>query len=274
MSDVCDSLRIMLKNFLYLNTAAVDGYLSSLEDGLRATSERIAGGSAGVGGRVGVGAVSANAEKGSSNQEKTEHVDTPEARFERLREQASLRAEQTGWRRVLNPDVDLANLPNGAIVDLDCEIYVPDAIKMIAKGKEAIGTIEAFAGAAGSAAALGYKVDNLPDTSQLSAMSSVLNAFKSDLVLVGEPDDTEWSVSGRLDPAYIRDDIEGFATVIGKVSRHITAGQWRHLLTMPGMDVIPRAKRRELERRGPESGQEDSWLAGPALVLDILAVFR
>jgi len=264
----------MLKNFLYLNTATVDGYLSSLEDGLRERAERTAAGNSGVGGRLGVGPVSANAEKGVSRQEKTEHVDTPEARFERLREHASADAERTGWRRVVNPDVDLAGLPNGAIIELDCEIYIPDSIKVLAKGQETLGLMETMTQAAGSAAALGLKVDDLPAASQISAMSNLLGAFKSDLVFVGEPDDTDWRVSGRLDPAYLRDEIEGFATVIGKVNRQIGPGQWRHLLTMPGMDVIPRAKRRELERKGPEAGQEESWLAGPALILDVLAVFR
>lgn len=40
------------------------------------------------------------------------------------------------------------------------------------------------------------------------------------------------------------------------------------------MNLLPREERRRLERQSPPTGKENEYLAGPALMLDILAIYR
>jgi hypothetical protein len=42
----------------------------------------------------------------------------------------------------------------------------------------------------------------------------------------------------------------------------------------PGTTLLPRHQRRALERKRPENPDDDSFLTGPALMLDLLAVWR
>jgi hypothetical protein len=46
------------------------------------------------------------------------------------------------------------------------------------------------------------------------------------------------------------------------------------MLALPGLSLLPRDKRRALERKKPESDEAENYLAGPALMLDILAIYR
>jgi hypothetical protein len=62
--------------------------------------------------------------------------------------------------------------------------------------------------------------------------------------------------------------------VVGKVSRVLKEGQLRPFTTFPGMNLGSREQRRKLERQRPKEGEEDQYLIGPALMLDILAIYR
>lgn len=61
---------------------------------------------------------------------------------------------------------------------------------------------------------------------------------------------------------------------MGKVSTHWASVNWKPLLALLGMNLIPRGEQREMERKGPQAGQEQKWLEAPALMLDVLAVYR
>lgn len=52
-------------------------------------------------------------------------------------------------------------------------------------------------------------------------------------------------------------------------------GAWKPLPGLPVVSQMPREQRREFERKGPdESNQQLMWLEGPALELDMLAIWR
>lgn len=114
----------------------------------------------------------------------------------------------------------------------------------------------------------------LPPTGQLDAMKGLANTLGGDAVVVGERDDSDWRVAGRLLDQYLFGDVEGYARVVGKVSTVLRPGSWKPLLALPGMNLMGRDKRREMERKGPDEGQEDSWVKGPAIMLDVLAIYR
>jgi hypothetical protein len=264
----------VLKNFLYLNEDSLAAYLSSLEGGLRGSSEKSSSTS-----KVLTGGVDAKVVKGTAegSREEAVHIslaDTAQARFERLEGLATENAEQSGWVTVNSPDDDLDGIGIGALVDIECEIYVPDQIRLLSSTggtREALNTLEALRP---MAEMVGLDTGSVPTPEESGAFRSMVSNLGSDQVLVGERDDSNWRIAGKLLGRHLNGEIEGFARVVGKVSAAWRAGQWKPILSLPGMNIMPREQRRRLEREGPEPGNSESWLEGPALMLDLLAVYR
>jgi hypothetical protein len=100
------------------------------------------------------------------------------------------------------------------------------------------------------------------------------DALGADLVAVGEFEDSDWKVAAQLTGEYIRAQVEGPAQFVGKVSKQWPEGQGRHLLALPGTTLLPRRERRALEGKKPDDPDDDSFLNGPAVMLDLLAVWR
>ncbi len=172
---------------------------------------------------------------------------------------------------ILDPEGDLEAVGTGALIDFECEIYVPDAIRMLSDSAGALRQMSQMLPAASS---MGLDIEGMPDSATLAAVTSLVDSFGAELVLVGERDDSDWRVAGRLSSKWLRGDVDGYARVIGKVSSKIRVGATKPLIALPGAALIPREQRRKMEREGPKPGEEDSWLRGPALMLDILAVYR
>jgi hypothetical protein len=264
----------VLKTFLYLNEPVLDGYLSALEDGLRASVQAKTATTSSISGKVGVGGVGAGGDRESQKEETTSRTDTASARFERLQKLAKNDVEASGWIDVIHPDTDLKGIGIGALIELECEIYIPEILKALAPNNGLAQAIEMMQALSPFAASLGGDMSSLPDAGQLDAVKGFANTLGGAAVLVGEPDDTEWRVAGKLVDAHLRGEIEGHARVVGKVSAVLADGAWKPLLALPGMNLLSRDKRREMERKGPDEGQEDNWLQGPAIMLDVLAVYR
>lgn len=264
----------MLKNFIYLNEPALDSYLSALEDGLRGSVEAKTAKSSSVSGKAGIAGVGVAGDHERQDEETTSRVDTAAARFERLQKLARKDVEASGWVDVVDPDADLTGIGTGALIELECEIYVPEIVKALSPSgglARAIGQLESLAQLA---PAFGSDLTGMPAQSQLDAMKGLSSALGTDAMFVGEPNDTDWHVAGKLLDAYLNGEVEGYARVVGKVSTQWGNGQWKPLLALPGMNLLSRDKRREMERTGPDQGQEQNWLEGPAIMLDVLAIYR
>lgn len=264
----------MLKNFIYLNESALDSYLSALEDGLRGSVEAKTAKSSMVSGKAGVGGLGVAGDHETQDEETTSRIDTSAARFERLQKLAREDVEASGWVDVVNPDVDLSGLGTGALIELECEIYVPEIVKALSPSgglAKAIGQLESLAQLA---PAFGADLTGMPAQGQLDAMKGLSGALGTDAMFVGEPNDTDWHVGGKLLDTYLKAEVEGYARIVGKVSSQWGSGQWKPLLALPGMNLLSRDKRREMERKGPNEGQEQNWLEGPAIMLDVLAIYR
>lgn len=264
----------MLKNFIYLNEPALDSYLSALEDGLRGSVQAKTAKSSSISGKAGVAGVGVGGDHERQQEETTSRTDTAAARFERLQKLALEDVEASGWVDVVDPDTDLNGLGTGALIEIECEIYVPEIVKALSPSgglAKAIGQIEAFAQIA---PAFGTELTGMPGQGQLDAMKSVAGLLGGDAMFVGEPNDTDWHVAGKLLDSYLQGEVEGYAKVVGKVSTQWGTGQWKPLLALPGMNLLSRDKRREMERKGPNEGQEQNWLEGPAIMLDVLAIYR
>ncbi len=262
-------MTISLRNFLYLDEAAVVNYLSVLEDGNRESVQREQGRSGNLGGSVGPGP--ARLEGGRSRQytETEEAVDTIEAKYNRL---VNLTTDKPDlWNRVLQPSMlDDANA--GEIVEVDADVYIPDVVRVLQRGNE-LGNMFDLMDTLGGLS--GESIQNMPSKRERDVMRSVMKQMPAELVIVGEVDD-DWSIAGSLKERFVRDpDLEGDVTVVGKVRRRWGPDEWKLVLALPGMtSLMPREQRRKMERDGPGDGEEGQFVKGPGLTLDILAIYR
>lgn len=264
----------MLKNFIYLNEPDLDSYLSALEDGLRGSVQAKTAKSSSVSGKIGVAGIGAGGDQERQQEETTSRTDTASARFERLQRLARSDVDASGWIDVVDPDTDLKGIGIGALIELECEVFIPETIKALSPSgglAQAISQVQALAPLA---AMLGKDMSALPPSGQLDAVKDFANNLGSDAVLVGEPNESDWRVAGKLLDPYLHGEVEGYARVVGKVSAVLGTGAWKPLLALPGMNLLSRDKRREMERKGPSEGQEQNWLEGPAIMLDVLAIYR
>ncbi|WP_129665660.1 DUF6414 family protein [Phytoactinopolyspora endophytica] len=204
-----------MRRFLYLDTAALTQYVTALEGGLitESTARSIRSGvcRGGIDARV----VNAGGEKSRSDEESRTLSDTDEARFERLLRAALAEPEGLDWIEVTQPDTDLEGIGIGAMVSWECEIYIPEIIRALARSGEASDAISMMRHLLPAAERLGLDTNGLPDDKELGAVSSFIDGMNANMLIVGEDDDSDWRIAGQLTDEFIRADVEGRARVVG-----------------------------------------------------------
>lgn len=261
----------MLKNFLYLNESALTDYLSALEGGSR-TSIEDRDQRSGAGSGSATPGSDAGGQYTRQNEKTVRMADTPPAQFERLMTLVAAEPQLSGWVAVQDPDNELPSLSMGALIHIECDIQVPSLIKALAPKSGMLNAVKAFS-------EFGSTIgQSLPiDEKQLTMVETLGNLMGGDLVVIGETDSDDWKIAGRLRDDHLRvstEELDGSVHMVGKVSRRLVAGDHKPLLALPGLDILPRAKRREMEAKGPSGPDDDSWLEGPALMIEILAIYR
>lgn len=263
----------MLRRFLYLDEVALESYLSAIEGGLsdeaRHRREHQQGRSGSAGARAGPFTGEFSRGNGASMEDERVVRETPESRIDRLL--SALEEDPETWRyeHVLDLEDAFDRLPVGYMMRIDCELEIPPSVQLLAEPERAndmFDMIEAMRPAAGL---LGQSADELPDADQVTAMRGMLGAMRSDLVVVGDQAPDGPSIAGRLNREYLRDSPEGEATVVGKVAKRWDEGTSHSLVALPGASLLTRRQRRE----GGIGGDEDQ-LHGPALTVDVLAIYR
>lgn len=264
----------MLRRFLYLDSEALGAYVSGIEGGFLtgATARELRGGA--VKGGLDAKLATAGAERSKEFEESRTLADTDESKFDRLLAAAKADADGLGWVEILEPDAALADLPIGMMISWECEVFVPDIVRTLSASGEAVDAMNMMRDLLPMASAFGLDTEGLPNTEELEAASRMVSSLKATMLVVGEDDTTEWKVSGQLHDRHLRADPEGRAILVGKVSQRLQEGRSKPFLTFPGMGLVSRDERRRLERTKPEPGKEGDYLLGPALVLDVLAIYR
>lgn len=260
----------MLRRFLYLDATALGQYVTALEGGIvtesRSRSLRSGTGSGGVDAKVVKGA--------REDEESRTLADTDEARFERLLQAVDSDPEAVGWVEVLDPDTDFNAVGIGAMISWECDIFIPDVVQLASRSGEAVEALDMMQNMLPMARELGLDTDGLPSDREMTTAAGMLKSLNTSLLVVGEDDDTQWRVAGKLTDGFVHGDIEGRAKLVGKVSKIFPLGRWKPFLTFPGMNLVPREERRRMERQAPSPEKEAEYLSGPALMLDILAIYR
>lgn len=263
----------MLKNFLYLNESALSDYLSALEGGARTSIED-------RNQRSGVSHGSATPDSAGEggyareNEKTVRLADTPPSQFERLMALVAADPELSGWAAVQDPDTEIPPLPVGALIDMECDIQVPSMIKALAPKNGMLAAVKALSEIGST---IGSSESLQISEGELAIVETLGNLMGGDLVIVGETDSDEWKVAGRLREDHLRasaDELDGNVHVVGKISRKLAGGDHKPLLALPGLNILPRAQRRQIEAKGPSGPADDSWLKGPALMIEILAIYR
>jgi hypothetical protein len=264
----------MLRRFLYLDTIALSQYVTALEGGLTTESTTRSTKTGTGGGGVDVKVVQASGQRSREEEESRTLADTDEARFDRLLRAAADEPEALGWVEVLEPDTDLEGISIGSMVSWECDLHVPQIIQVMSRRGEALGAIGMMQKLLPAAKSLGLDTAGLPGDDEMKAVSALIDGMNASLLVVGEDQETEWRVAAELSDDFVHGDVEGRARVVGKVSKVLSPGRWKPYLTFPGMNLVSREERRKMERQAPTPGKEDEYLAGPAFMLDILAIWR
>jgi hypothetical protein len=265
----------VLRRFTYLDTEALGQYVAAVEGGLRQESTTTDRRDQSTGAAIDARVARLDASGAHAVGESLRFEDTNESRFARLMEVGRSRSDELDWLEVLEADDAFSAAAIGTMVEWECDLFVPDVVQMLAKAGGMLDALRAFTDLAPLMETLGADVsDGLPNADELRAASGVVEAMDTKLVIVGDDPDADWQISATLDPEFVRGDIEGRARIVGKVARKVPSGRWKPFVTFPGMNVLPRRQRRDMERAPIPEGKEDEYLMGPALILDMLAIYR
>ena len=214
-------------------------------------------------GSISVPVVKADASRTREREDATSYVDNSYARFGCLLKLAHEDVELAGWVDVVDPSA-LDGIGIGALIEVECDVYVPDSIKMLSSSSEVVPMLDLLDTLRPLAPMFGGDDGaDLPDPAEVAGVRSLVGALKSDQVLVGELENSAWRVVGQLKFDHLRSEIDGVARVVGKVSRSWKQGEWKPLLALPGMSLLPCDQRRRMQQSRPKPGDEQNYLEGP-----------
>lgn len=266
----------MLISAQYLDQESLLNYVASVENGLRKSEISHSKGSRGLGGSLGAGPLKAAANRDSESEETLTLEDHDSARLMRLVAAGHENPEKLGWVEVMDPDSEFAEIGLGAMVEWECDVYIPESVAVLSKTsglRTALRQVQALAPAA---QALGLDMEGLPASNEIQAVGDLLDNFDIPPVVVGDDSDTEWKVVGSLDPRWVRQGatLDDRVRIIGKVKKQVAAGRWYPLMSLPGMNLVNRDERRRMERQGPtDPAEEANYIKGPLLVVEFLAIY-
>lgn len=261
----------MLRNFLYLDEEQLNQYISQVEDGLRRganrsmTSDR--GGSADVSAKV----LRFGLTNRQVDEESQEYADDGPARFERLLALVEGDEDQFGWRDFQENDSAMNGLRAGHLLAFAGEMYESDVSKLsdptgivsMIPLVQALSKLPGFTGGDSFQTALGGGT--------AEAIQSFGAAMGGKTIVQGEVLESDWRFVSLIDGTT---RLEGDAYIVGKVMKVWGAGEWRPLPGLPIYSQLPRDQRRAMEKEGPKAGAEMMWMEGPAVQLDLLAIYR
>ncbi|SLF29709.1 Uncharacterised protein [Mycobacteroides abscessus subsp. bolletii] len=273
----------MLRKFVYLDKATLAEYTATLEGGLIAETRSRSLNSGNKSGAIKLKV--AEGKLGGAKEDEHEWTisDEPEARFERLLAAAYENPETIGWREVMQPDNDFSQSQIGEFVSWECDAYVPDLSRLISKEGDTtkkLALVSSVIEAAKSGVTIGDAGTVAPEKiplleAQLQIARGLIENIDIKKSVIGEDGDTAWKVFGVLQGEYLRGDIDDERLVIvGKIKRKLEEGRWRRITEVINFEVVNRAERRQREKQAPPAGKEDEYIAGPALELDVLAIYR
>jgi hypothetical protein len=264
----------MLRRFYYLDSATLEQYISEIEDGLvsEETRRELNGGT--VGGGIDTKLIRADGEKSRETETSRVMKDNDGARFSRLLKAGELQPDALGWVEVNQPAVDFKEIGIGAMVSWECELTTPEFVHMASSFGQAAQAMKFAAAIKPRAAAFGLDTSQLPDESQIDAASEMIEALNLPQMVVGVEDGSQWKVFAEIKQEWIKPgDLDGPKRIVGKVIRTVDSGKTHELVKIPGANLGNREQRRQQQRTNPGMADKGQTLRGPAVELELLAIY-
>ncbi|MET4924421.1 hypothetical protein P3L51_19025 [Streptomyces sp. PSRA5] len=257
-----------LPRFLYLDEKGLEEYLSVVEEGLSDESKkrRLSSGSV-----VDSGVLGEPMGGDSSSEEERIVRETASQRFIRLVTALDDASARWRFRDIEDLAEEFEKTAVADIVQVQCEVEIPPFIRMFSQPDQLDGMVNMLEAFRAMAPMLGQDLEGLPGKKETKAFRDFGKAMKSDVVIVGDQEDGGPQITGKLNKDYMRDAVEGDVFILGKVSKRLKDGETHSLLAIPGASLMSRKQRREAAR---QEQTDETTLVGPALTLDILAIYR
>lgn len=266
--------RLVLRHFLYLDQDLLDEFLGQLEGGLfdeeHERAEESTSKSRSVGGEAKV--VRGNLGRSNDSGASTERIvrQTASSKFDRFRRQL-LDHEALQELGALD-DAIWDQLEAGELLEIEAKLSQPGLSQVTQLARQ-------LADVAPLLQAIGAELKE-EDVSQAEALASLADTDRVP-VLVEVAAVPRYRFACRLRGSSLtvgESDLVGEATVLAKLQRKLKKGEREDLVDLPGVAMLPRAKRRELEAAIKKSkspiSQGATSIGHPGGVLTAVAINR
>lgn len=204
----------------------------------------------------------------------------PEAQFQRLLAVAYEVPDKIAWIDVVDPSADLGSAQVGETIAWECDVDISKFSRLAARGgggAQLLAIMGLFAAAGEAGLKVGGSAVGPEQGAQIRAQAEVirqlLDSMNVNRIAVGQDSDTEWSVFGSLYGDHLRvEDINNERLiVVGKIKRIVGRGESRKLVNTEAMQLMEVLSSRNVKA---QADQQENEIVGPALELDILAIYR
>lgn len=256
-----------MRDFLYLDVRQVDQYLAQVEDGLYddQNEQQSSGRERKAGAKAKAGPVELAGDIGGSSADEISRTrrQTPESRFNRLYQHLNTVEIDELSRSVFS------TVNRGQVLEVDCAVDIPTIARTLANSSELTGMAELMR-------SLGETIDD-ETTRMMEGVTALAQRSDGSIVATGEIGSDEPTFVFKLARESLRvtlDDLEGDATVIGTVQRTWPQTESYPVLTIPGLNILSRKERREMERSTSDDDEDAPVIKGPGVTLNVVAIFR
>jgi hypothetical protein len=269
----------VLIRFVYLDRPTLAGFVSQLDGGLIAETNVRLVKKRSASGHITTKPFGVGAGGSTDNEHHWTMSYPPEAQFQRLLAVAYDDPDDIAWIDVVDPDNDFGGAQVGETIAWECDVDISTFSRMAARGgggSRALELMRLFA--AGGAA--GFKLGGETIDPQLAAeiktkidvIRQLLDEMDVNRIAIGRDSETEWSIFGPLyaDHLQVEDINNERVIVVGKIKSIIRRGESRKLVNTEAMRFMQSLNSNVLTA----PADPDNEIAGPALELDILAIYR
>ena len=271
----------MLIRFVYLDRPTLQGFAAQMDGGLIAETKVHLVKRRSKSGEINAKFLTARAEGGGSDEREWTMSYPSEAQFQRLLAVANDDPDTIAWIDVMDPNNDFASAQVGETIAWECDVDIDQGSRMMAQGGggvQMMGIMENFVAAGRAGLNVGENVDTQRAAqlgAQAQAIRQLLDDMKISRIAVGrDPSTTNWSIFGPLYGEHLQvEDIDRERLiVVGKVKRIVQFGQSRKLVNSEAMQMMQKFSKAPLRTEATNSMNNE--IEGPALELDILAIYR
>jgi hypothetical protein len=269
----------MLKNFLYLDEEMLSGFLSSLEGGVMGTREEKSktGGATSL--AVDAKIAKASKQKTLADESSIQWSDNSHSKFERFESLAQDNPAKSLWIDVYSEE-DMAGARHGSIINVNCELFIPQYAKVLAKNG-GVGKIFEMLDEMESSGvpleAMGLKAENMPTKAQRGMAGALSNLMGSNIAVIGDDFAGDWKIAASLKEQFIKngmDDLEDEIRLVGQVKKIWRKGHSEQLVAMQGMSLMNRDDRRKAKKSGSSTAGFGETVEGPAVRVNVIAIYN